>query len=90
MLTLNNYPESIIQEFLLDQCYDFLAEQDNRIFAYCYELHHHPLLGDIEVTVIRKTWDNIKEFDTYLTQWYHEYCEREDAVGSYLGSLGLI
>lgn len=86
---LNKYPELIILDFCDDQRYDYLDEYDNQIIACRYEVTDSYYGQCLVQPVIVKQW-GYEEFDQYLTQWYSEFCEREDAVGSYLGSLGLI
>lgn len=90
MKNITEFPVEVITEFLTDQHYDFIDQSNNQIHACRYGIIDHPIWGETEAVVYCKTWNSIEEFEEYLFSWWSFYCEAEDAVGNYLGSLGLI
>jgi hypothetical protein len=76
---LNQYPELILMEFCFDNLYDGLDVQDDEIVAYATEISQSYYGGMTEEHIIAKHWA-YDEFDIYLTNWYNNYCEREDCL----------
>ena len=86
---LNKYPELVLMDFCQDNNYEYLDEFKNTIIACRYEVTEDYYGAQLIQPIIVAQW-SFDDFDKYLTDWWFEFCEREDKVGSYLGSLGLI